>query len=209
MKKILSFSFLLLITLLLLTSCPQASGGGGGSYPEPDISPLFDQSEAPTQTNVISMSDLSDGDWEFKEVYWSINSTPRQSTLYAFSNGTSAEVKFYRTTWKRVTSQTYRISGGNKSCVSGSSSELYAMDAANKNILNTFCINHGVTVNWNGTTAILPDDDDKSDFWFEDMLDESDGSYYTAYKNAAGTRFMVKYNSNSGTYNRTYYLKKK
>ena len=189
MKKIFIISILFVTSLLFLAGCGQTTGAVNitGSA---DTTPLFNESEAPITINSIALSDLSDGTWEFKNVYVHSYNTPSGTTIYLPGSGS---VGCNVNSWTWVTSLTFTKSGSTLTVTSGTDTDVYTMDDANKAMVNTYAANHGASLSWDGNTLTVTTTT-TSTHSIETMCERSGYSYYTTKKNTAGTRFIVKYN---------------
>ncbi len=203
MKKIFIISILFVTSLLFLAGCGHTTGATNitGSA---DTTPLFDENEAPITINSIALSDLSDGTWEYKRVSVHTYSTPNGTSIFLPSGGS---VGCNVNSWTWVTSLTFTKSGSTLTVTSGTDTDVYTMDDANKAMVNTYAANHGASLSWDGNTLTVTTTT-TSTYSIEVMCENSGESYYTTKKNTAGTRFIVKYNYSTTSEPKIYYLKK-
>lgn len=209
MKNVLKIVFFMMLVAVLLVSCGQVTGGNGsGSGNSADDTPLFNESEASIQIDSISINDLSDGEWEFMNSYYS-NHPNRTSSLNVNIGGGNS-ITCDCTAWKMVFRQTLTVSGGTASGFTGTETCEYTMDATNKATLDAYAATKGVTLTWSGNTVIITKND-TSNYWFNKMVTSStaSSSYLVLRKNSSGTCFLRKTNyDRADSYDR-YYLKKK
>ncbi len=204
MKKIFIISILFVTSLLFLAGCGGTSGAVNitGSA---DTTPLFAENEAPiTMTSALTLSDLSDGTWEFKNVYVHSYNTPDNHSI-RLPNGSSIGCDVNSWTW--VDSFTFTKSGTNLTVISGTDIHVYTMDDANKAMLNGYAATHGESLTWNGNTLTISEDETIA-YMVTVAFENSGYSYYTTKKNTAGTRFIVKSNYSTTSEPKIYYLKK-
>ena len=203
MKKLINISILLLTALLFFAGCGQTTGPTNvtGSA---DTSQLFDESEAPITIDSLALSDISDGTWEYKLVYVHTYSTPYNQSI-TLPNGSSIGCDVNSWTW--VHSFTFTKSGTTLTVTSGTDTEVYTMDDANKAMLNSYAATHGESLTWNGNTLTLTGNVGTA-YMVTAMCNASQQSYNTTRKNTAGTRFIVKANSSTDSEPSIQYLKK-
>ena len=204
MKKIFIISILFVTSLLFLAGCGGTSGAVNitGSA---DTTPLFAENEAPiTMTSALTLSDLSDGTWEYKYVYVHTYSTPYNKSI-SLPNGSSIGCDIDSWTW--VNSFTFTKSGTNLTVISGTNTHVYTMDDANKAMLNGYAATHGESLTWNGNTLTITRNAG-STYMVTSTFEDSARTYYTTKKNTAGTRFIVKPNYSTTSEPNINYLKK-
>jgi hypothetical protein len=204
MKNALKIVIFMMLAAVLFVSCGQATGGNGSGA---DVTPLFNESEASVPINSISINDLSDGEWEFMNSYYSNHPNYTSSLTVNIGNGNSIPCDC--TVWRLVIRQTLTVSGGAASGFTGTETCEYTMNAANKATLDAFAATKGVTLNWNGNTVVISRNY-TSNYWFNDMVSSSTSSSSSLVlkKNPAGTCFFRKTNyDRADSYDR-YYLRK-
>ena len=207
MKKALKVLFFMMLAAVLFVSCGQATGGSGSGN-SADDTPLFTESEASVQINSISINDLSDGEWEFMNSYYSNH--PTTTSSFSVNIGSGNSISCDCTAWKMVIRQTLTVSGGTASGFTGTETCEYTMDATNKATLDAYAATKGVTLTWSGNTVIITKND-TSNYWFNKMVTSStaSSSYLVLRKNPAGTCFLRKSNYETANSYDRYYLKKK
>ena len=203
MKKIFIISILFVTSFLFFTGCGHTTGATNvtGSA---DTTPLFDESEAPITIDSLALSDLSDGTWEYKFVYVYTYSTPHGETIYLPGGGT---VGCNVNSWAWFHSLTFTKSGSTITVTSGTKTNVYTMDDANKAIVNTYAANQGESLTWDGNTLTITRST-SSDYMITSMFEDSEQDYYITKKNTAGTRFIVKPNYSPSSGQNIQYLKK-
>ena len=192
MKNAFRIVIFMMLAAVLFVSCGD-SAGTSLSGDSANSAHLFYEGETPIEISSLSLSDLSDGTWEFKNTFLT-------------SNGINQTISGQRcncSKWGINVYQTIVISGGNATIVSGSMTYEYTMDNASKEAL----INADDSLTWNGNTVIISNNDYTHDTWFVDIFDLED--YYTIKKNSTNTKFFAKTSyDRSDAYDR-YYLRKK
>ena len=139
MKNAFRIVIFMMLAAVLFVSCGD-SAGTSLSGDSANSAHLFYEGETPIEISSLSLSDLSDGTWEFKNTFLT-------------SNGINQTISGQRcncSKWGINVYQTIVISGGNATIVSGSMTYEYTMDNASKEAL----INADDSLTWNGNTVI-------------------------------------------------------
>jgi len=173
---------------------------------EADISPLFDESQASETTNFLTISDLSDGNWLFKNVYGIKYKSPSEMTIPSPDQKSSLKCNASAMGW--VEFREFTVSEGKANCTSGSSIRGYTMDDENKAKLNAFAAEHAMKLSWEGDTASIQSIS-TSNVILTAMFGDSKRPGYIVKKNAEGNRFIVEYANDKNNYSSIYYLMKK
>ena len=208
MKKIFNFSILLMLTLAFFVSCGHATGGNGNESGRADTSPLFQESEADKGIPSLALSDLSDGTWEFKSVYFARYDDPYEVRVYmqdwSYVNCDITSIFTF------VVSLKFSISGGNVTCISQTETDEYTMDDENKAKLINLAASHNQPLTWNGNTVTVKRTVPAHDGYLNHMFEQSTYSTFTTKKNDAGTCYLIASIGNLEIYSCTqsYYLKK-
>ena len=190
MKNAFKIVIFMMLAAVLFVSCGDSAGT---TLPgdAPNSAHLFYEGETPITINSLALSDLSDGTWEFKHTF-----------LGSDINMTISGQRCHCLKWGSNIYQTVSISGGVATIVSGSMTEEFTMDDADKEAL----VNANDSLTWNGNTVIISDNDYTYETWFEGMMDLA--NYFLIKRNAANTLFFAKTNYDSSNAYSRYYLRK-